>query len=60
MKHYIVSRTEEMDLSLAREDLNTLHEFYDEVKAEPSKQKSNRISILPPPTASDQEKKASE
>ena len=37
MKHYILSRTEEMDLSLAREDLNTLHEFYNEVKAESSK-----------------------
>ena len=39
MKHYILSRTEEMDLSLAREDLNTLHEFYNEVKAESSKQR---------------------
>ena len=59
MKHYILSRTEEMDMSLAREDLNTLHEFYDEVKAEKSKHRSNRISYIPP-TASDQEKQASE
>ena len=48
MKHYILSRTEEMDLSLAREDLNTLHEFYDEVKAEPSRERSNRVSYIPP------------
>ena len=63
MKHYILSRTEEMELSLAREDLNTLHEFYDEVKAETSKQKANnRISCIPPPPVSfsNHEKEASE
>ena len=36
MKHYILSRTEEMEMIMAREDLNTLHEFYDEIKAEKS------------------------
>ena len=39
MKHYILSRTEEMDMRIAREDLDTLHEFYDEIKAESSKQR---------------------
>ena len=48
MKHYILSRTEEMDLQLAREDLNTLNEFYDEVKAEPTNRRANRISYIPP------------
>ena len=37
MKHYILSRTEEMDMCMAREDLRTLDEFYDEIKAESSK-----------------------
>ena len=37
MKHYILSRTEEMDMIMAREDLSTLHEFYDEIKAESTK-----------------------
>ena len=53
MKHYIMSRTEEMELSLAREDLTTLHEFYDEIKAEKSSfmataRQQNRISYMPP------------
>ena len=48
MKHYILSRIEEMDLHLAREDMNTLNEFYDEIKAEPALQRANRISYIPP------------
>lgn len=48
MKHYILSRTEEMDMIMAREDLRTLHEFYDEIKAESTKQRVNRLSYLPP------------
>mmetsp|Transcript_3424 Transcript_3424/g.4531 ORF Transcript_3424/g.4531 Transcript_3424/m.4531 type:complete len:81 (+) Transcript_3424:681-923(+) len=36
MKHYIMSRTEEMEMMLAREDLTTLSDFYDEIKAEKS------------------------
>ena len=48
MKHYIFDRIEEMDLHLAREDMNTLNEFYDEIKAEPALQRANRISYIPP------------
>ena len=48
MKHFIFDRIEEMDLHLAREDMNTLNEFYDEIKAEPALQRANRISYIPP------------
>ena len=48
MKHYIFDRIEEMDLHLAREDMNTLNEFYDEIKAEPALQRANRMSYIPP------------
>ena len=36
LNHYIMSRTEEMELIMAREDMTTLKEFYDEIKAEKS------------------------
>jgi len=45
---------------MAREDLNTLHDFYEEVKQEPSKQtKANRMSFVPP-SATATEKEQSE
>ena len=47
MKHYIFDNIEEMDLHLAREDMNTLNDFYDEIKAEPALQRANRISYYP-------------
>lgn len=34
VNHYIMSNTEELELQLAREDLNTLSGFYDEIKSE--------------------------
>lgn len=49
VQHYYTSRTEEMDLMLAREDLRTLDDLYNEVKLESSAQrKNNRISYVPP------------
>ena len=36
LNHYIMSRTEEMELIMAREDMTTLKDFYDEIKAEKS------------------------
>lgn len=45
-----------MELVLAREDINTLNDFYDEVKKEKKAIRSNRISYLPP-EASEEEKK---
>lgn len=50
MKHCILSRMDEMDLQLAREDLNTLNDFYDEIKAEPERRRANRVSYLPTAT----------
>ena len=43
---------------MAREDLNTLNDFYDEIKAEPERRRANRISYLP--TATTEQKVKSE
>lgn len=53
MKHYIMSQTEEMELMLAREDMKTLKDFYDEIKAEKSAymakaRTQNRMSFVAP------------
>lgn len=40
-KHYIKDRIEELELQMAREDLNTLNDFYDEVKSENALARSN-------------------
>lgn len=58
MKHYIMTRTEEMELMLAREDLKTLSDFYDEIKAEKSSfmalaSQQNLMSYVPPDAVSD-------
>jgi len=41
--HYLMSRTEEMDLMIAREDLNTLDDLYDEVKLESSSRRESKV-----------------
>lgn len=54
INHYIMSNTEELELQLAREDLNTLSGFYDEIKAEGSyAQAKNRVSCFIPPNATE-------
>ena len=45
-----MSRTEELELMLAREDMRTLNDFYDEIKAEKSSfmataRQQNRMSV---------------
>lgn len=44
------SQTEPMELVLARENLNTLNDFYDEIKKEKARPRPNRL-LYEPPTA---------
>ena len=46
------SQTEPMELVLARENLNTLNDFYDEIKKEKSRPRPARL-IYEPPTEKD-------